>query len=838
MGTLFRSEEMQLVQLFVQVEAAHDTVDELGKLGLVQFRDLNTEVSAFQRNFVNEVKRCEEMERKLRFFDEQITVEKQEVIAEKSRDKESRLLLVQLDQAQDAKPYTLNDLEGQLEELEKEILQMKGNQEMLNRNYNELIEMKHVLTKDSDFFAEMGEPGKRDERDERNPLLGDKNEGAKAVRLGFLTGVVRRDKFASFERVLWRSTRGNLFMKHSDIHELIKDPQSEEMLEKCVFIIFFQGERAQMKIKKICESFGANTYQIPETVAERKVFLGQVGSRLDDLTNILVRSKKQRRQVLGDISRQLPSWKEKVTKERSIYSTMNLFNYDVGRKCLIAEGWTPRTATEKIVGAMRRATESSGALVPSILSVVKAHEEPPTYFRTNKFTASFQSIIDAYGIAHYREVNPGVFTIITFPFLFAVMFGDFGHGILLTLTALFFIKKEKELAGAELNEMIQTPFQGRYLLLLMGLFSIYTGAIYNECFSIAMNPFHTRWVFPNTTSVEVWVNTTDVNGTIVPALGEYQNQSTKAYFNDVNGPYPFGVDPAWNGASNMLDYYNSLKMKMSIVFGVVHMLGGIFLSLLNAVYFGHGIDIIGEFIPQFLFMSSLFGYMVFLIIYKWLVPAYTPLILQTMIFMFLSPYEVDPTNQLFDLEIQQIVQAICKGIAFITIPWMLLSKPLYLKYKYKGKKQYDIQVADSDHEDGHGDDEDFEFGEVFIKQVIHTIEFVLGAISNTASYLRLWALSLAHSELSAVFWERVFLLTFSMTTGQPYLGALFVFVGFAVWSAMTVGVLMVMESLSAFLHALRLHWVEFQNKFYHGDGHLFIPFSYELILSGADVAEE
>ena len=72
-------------------------------------------------------------------------------------------------------------------------------------------------------------------------------------------------------------------------------------------------------------------------------------------------------------------------------------------------------------------------------------------------------------------------------------------------------------------------------------------------------------------------------------------------------------------------------------------------------------------------------------------------------------------------------------------------------------------------------------------QLIHTIEFVLGAVSNTASYLRLWALSLAHAQLSAVFWDRVFM--GGIATGSPVL----ITVAFAAWACATVGVLMGME---------------------------------------------
>merc|ERR1711879_647599 len=123
---------------------------------------------------------------------------------------------------------------------------------------------------------------------------------------------------------------------------------------------------------------------------------------------------------------------------------------------------------------------------------------------------------------------------------------------------------------------------------------------------------------------------------------------------------------------------------------------------------------------------------------------------------------------------------------------------------------------------GHGEHETF--GAIMIEQVIHTIEYALGTVSNTASYLRLWALSLTHAQLAEVFYEKTIL------TGMKSGSGFMVFITCAMFFGMTIAVLLMMDVLECFLHALRLHWVEFQNKFYYADGVDFIPYSYKLFL--------
>jgi len=51
-----------------------------------------------------------------------------------------------------------------------------------------------------------------------------------------------------------------------------------------------------------------------------------------------------------------------------------------------------------------------------IVTIVETDDVPPTFHETNKFTKVFQTIIDAYGMATYREVNPGHFLFLSLIF--------------------------------------------------------------------------------------------------------------------------------------------------------------------------------------------------------------------------------------------------------------------------------------------------------------------------------------------------------------------------------------------------------------------------------------
>lgn len=151
----------------------------------------------------------------------------------------------------------------------------------------------------------------------------------------------------------------------------------------------------------------------------------------------------------------------------------------------------------------------------------------------------------------YKEVNPGVFAIVTFPFLFGIMFGDIGHGFVLFLAGSF-LCLACDFLRAKAPGM-EPLLQLRYIIMLMGLFATYCGLIYNDFMAIPL------WLFDSCYDLEEKAHSGDAKDHHVKFHVHYKEDCT----------YPMGVDPVWYMGSNELTFLNSLKMKISVILGVL-----------------------------------------------------------------------------------------------------------------------------------------------------------------------------------------------------------------------------------------------------------------------------
>jgi V-type H+-transporting ATPase subunit a len=812
---------------------------------------LNPDLTPFQRRYVSYVKRCDELERKLRFIYNEL--DKFDLEAKTAGSVDG--FLTESVGTQNIDPMSsLEALEKDLDVYENQLRELNSYNEKLTHEFNEKVELQQVLEKAQNFYEF-----------DRSNFSG--KTRLDIMRFNCIAGVVSTEEKVRFDRMIFRTTRGNSLVQFAPIDHPTIDPESGKESEKSVFLIFYKSATIEMKLKRICDAFMAHRYTLPDMddLGTVQKLLEENRSELVDSRTVLLKNRETRYKMCKKLSQDCEKWSWVVLKEKSIYHTMNMFKADVSGM-LRAEGWVVKECKQDAINAVNKAHAKMDMGMPSLLhSMPQPWPTPPTHFVTNKFTYAYQEFVNTYGIPRYREANPALFTAATFPFLFGVMYGDIGHGLFLFLTGLYLVwNEEKTESGPKPDELTGGLHSGRYMMLMMGFFAVYSGLVYNDCFSLGLNLFGSRYHFDGQDDGTV------EKGDVAELIAEYGSDDSV---------YPFGLDPMWHVASNELLFFNSFKMKLSVVLGIAQMCFGILLRGVNAVFFKEPLDLYFEFVPMAVFASSLFIYMVFMIFLKWSIDwnermswatcydptgdewlsdwvlcpetsdgngfctpmgysctgsdttadkcpldfggsgdgCQPPVLITSLINIALSPGSVDEPLYKGQAGVQNLLLFLAVG----SVPILLLAKPFFLSQQDHSSEVVH-HAGDDEIEEEEG--EAHSFGEIIIHQAIETIEFVLGMVSNTASYLRLWALSLAHSELAQVFWQKCMLSTMPLGWFPTYLG-------FGLFAGITFGVLLMMDVLECFLHALRLHWVEFQNKFFKADGIRFAPYSFKQIIS-------
>ena len=738
--------------------------------------------------------------------------------------------------------------------------------------FHKLLEKKYIYEKMVELFeanviSEDKNEGKlnynyielNDEEENLNLIQNKSHNLNNNISLYHLSGMCDIEDVMKLRRIVFRASKGLGFpcFYYPTINEknIILD-EKKYFGNKQIFSITLASQYAMKKIRNTIEILNYDTFYISNALKLKKE-LENINEEVLSQKEIILNSQKVLLEMIkpktdpvkidGKYYKSLYSLYRTFSKrEKYIYINLNkckdLGDYYVG------DIWVPIIEYNNLINKLSELKQEKEDIN---LPVPKIPDSPGlkirTYFHMDDFVYPFQSIVNTYGIPRYQEANPGLFTIITFPFLFGIMFGDIGHGFLILLLSLYIEINCNTIK--ESNSILKDLVKYRYILLLMGFFSFFCGIIYNDFMAIPLSVFQSCYI---------------------------NDKNSEKAIKKEGCTYPVGMDPKWYSSSNELTFMNSFKMKWSVIVGVIQMTLGIILRGLNNLFFGDYLGFFLEFIPQLIFMVLLFGYMIALIFIKWNTD-YTgntenaPSIITILMNLALKNGSVDGKPVWTTVEDEEKANKIFFYISLLCIPVILLPKPIIQiirNEKYKNfcklninlgedenselpylnkdvlKKEDEIQplLCEDDLQNSEikfntekkayykklmnqkpGKEESP--SDIFVHQIIETIEFVLGCISNTASYLRLWALSLAHSQLSKVFFEKSLL---GLAKNGNFILVIF---GYFIFANITVSVLMGMDLLEAFLHTLRLHWVEFQNKFYYADGTEFCPFSFQLLLS-------
>lgn len=374
------------------------------------------------------------------------------------------------------------------------------------------------------------------------------------------------------------------------------------------------------------------------------------------------------------------------------------------------EGWMPASRIGKIRSALEEMC--AGEVVMKDWSSKDAPTNVPS--RKLPVLQIFEKLTVGFGIPKSNEVDPTVLWLITYPLFFGFMFGDVGNGlVVMIVSAIFWVKKRQGLVIAEnayggLGGVFNLIIQGAPLLVLSGASALVVGFLYGTVFG----------------SVE--------------------------WFRMVTGlPGPLWFEPFEN---------IRLMLRISITIGVIHIMSGLVLDIVNKAYVREWRELIS-------------GPLVWL----WFYGAFGITLLQ---------YGLRFPNYLFDARNTTDI--------FLRIGVPLIAM-MVLKFWSEGSMG-----------------------------LMHAFENLLSSLSHTISYVRILAMKLIDDVFLRLF---LGVLVFFMAWGN-IAGTV---VGYVLFSALTIVLILILETAFVFMQSLRLHWVEWFMKFYGGSGTAFKPYGAERV---------
>jgi len=633
--SFFRSEEMGLYKLIFEHSNRWNVMEAMGQLSALHFIEVKQKQSSkAEQALITRFRECEKMVQFLSQTAKQFNIEQPPPLSYTELTEELDNYSKEFYQAANV------DFNSLFERIEEGQLTRKA--EAIQQNVKNLVELLDTSVKLSLHCEALKVADEMFVNVKMKDLSLHKGIDIKAGRI---MAIVKRESTFFLQRLLFRTVKGNVLINVECLPDPIITPKGKKYKD-VMLIMFKEGVNINERISKACSTSADLYFEVPEDI---KLALEENQTRLRDVNLAKDLTEKFLVNTLTDLVNgtkgniRLQTIKFFIEKFKRLNSALN----HMALCGSVYEGlcWCSVKDEQKVISQLKLSSKTNRFVK---IPVKPEYPPPPTAIRENEFLGAFQSIVSGYGIPSYKEINPAYFTIITFPFLFGIMFGDVLHGCILLFIAIYLMWANKETLSIT-NSFLVYLWPYRYVILLLGIFSTYCGFIYNEAGGLPLTIFETC-------------------------------------FNKKDGftcTCPFGFDSIWKTGSNELAFINSYKMKFSVIIACFHLFLGIFLKGIDCIYKKRVTDFFFEFIPELLFTLCVVGYLTFLIIYKWLSswpekpPA--PSILTTMIDTFLKPFE-RPEDSILSKDIQHLLNTIllcnihfnisyCYSICCITSSW-------------------------------------------------------------------------------------------------------------------------------------------------------------------------
>ncbi len=210
-------------------------------------------------------------------------------------------------------------------------------------------------------------------------------------------------------------------------------------------IIFFPPNREYL-FEKIKSSFNLNPVPLKYFKEETKE---EIESKERFIKQKIEEIKKHYGEKIASLCTLLEI-KKKITKAEN-----SAFEKE-GKKVL--RGWIPEKKKEEFLKLFNDCN----------VKFYPPGENPPTLIQTPSPLKPIEEIVFSYSYPSYYDINPVLPFVVVFTLLFGVMFGDVGHGLILSAFAILLEKKGKKAIGR--------------LMLLSGISSSLFGILYGSAF--------------------------------------------------------------------------------------------------------------------------------------------------------------------------------------------------------------------------------------------------------------------------------------------------------------------------------------------------------------------